>query len=103
MKSNIWWKVIIVLTFILSLLSASSLIYDKLPKYEYNVRIIQLDNNNFGESIWVTDYLCDEGIVVNNIQHNILWKQHWFYASTWINADTHKGKCAIKVKQRIKQ
>ena len=99
-NKGVWWKVVIVLTFILSLASASILIYNKLPKYEYNVQIIQLNNNNSGENIWVVDYLCDEGIKVTNIQHNILWKQHWFYASAWIDADTHKGKCAIKVKRR---
>jgi len=100
-KNQVWWKVIIVLTFILTLASTSILIYNKLPKYKYDVRIIQLYNNNFGKEVWVVDYLCDEGIEVTNIQHNILWKQHWFYASAWIDADTHKGKCAIKVKRRV--
>jgi hypothetical protein len=101
-KNQIWWKVIIILTFILSLTSTSIFIYNNLPKYEYDVMIIQLDNNNFGENIWVVDYLCDDGIEVNNIQfNNILLTHHWFYASAWIDADINKGKCAIKVKRRI--
>ena len=96
-----WWKILIVLTFILSLTSTLILSNNILPKYEYDVQIIQLDDTNFGEHIWVVDYLCDEWVEVNNIQHNILWEQHWFYASTWMNVDNPKGECAIKVKRRI--
>ena len=99
--SGTWWKALIVLTFILSLISASILFYNKIPKYEYDVQIIQLDDNNFGEYIWVVDYLCDEWVEVHNLQHSILWEQHWFYASTWMNADNPEGECAIKVKRRI--
>jgi len=97
-KTQLWWKILIVLTFILSLTSASILFYNRLPKYEYDVQIIQLDDTNFGEHIWVVDYLCDEWVEVNNIQHR---GQHWFYVSTWMNADNPKGECAIKVKRRI--
>lgn len=100
-KNQVWWKVIIVLTFILVLTSASILFYNRLPKYEYDVQIIQLDNSNFGEYIWVVDYLCDEWVEVNNIQNSILSEQHWFYASTLRDADNPKGECAIKVKRRI--
>jgi len=61
----------------------------------YEVRVIHLDNDNFGEKIVVVEYLCTAGIYTNNIQTP---KQHWFYASAWEDAEAHEGTCIIKVK-----
>lgn len=94
---GIIWKVLIALTFIISIISLIMVIQPKLPKYKYDVRIIELDNTNviLLDTI-VVDYLCDEGMKVSNYKLS-----NAFYASTWKDADVHIGKCAIKVKERI--
>jgi len=61
-------------------------------KSQYEYRVIHLDNNNFGEHIEVVEYMCTDGVEVNNIQ-----RQKWFYASTWRNSIS-KGDCIIKIK-----
>jgi hypothetical protein len=97
-ENNLFWKGILILTFVLSLLCFLILVSRNLPKYEYEVIIIELENSNFGEEMQVVDYICDEGIKVTNIQSWISGT-HWFYASTWIDANVHSGKCAIKVRK----
>ncbi len=97
MTELVWWKALTVLTFIISISLLFIKIYESLPPTpEYEVIIIELDNTNFGENIHVIDYLCDEGVYVNNIQ---TIDQHWFYASTREEEgiSINEGKCAIKV------
>ena len=74
------------------------LAYQQTHKNSYDLRIIELDNNNFYEKIKVIDYICSDGIKVNNIQNPIA-NIHSFYASAWTDAKAHKGKCALKIKE----
>lgn len=70
----------------------------KYSYYSYRTQIIELKNNNFGASIYVTEYTCDEGVYVNNLPN-----QNWFYASTWQDGtpkpSTSYGKCFIKIRE----
>lgn len=107
---NYKWKFLIVLIFLLSLASAMILINNESEKYVYTYRIIELDNDytsghrcNFGEDIEVVDYLCDDGVYINN---NFL--SSWFFVSVCpddINAPymrlASRGICVIKVRERI--
>ena len=94
-----WWKILIVATFILSLISICIIINEKLPKYEYEIRNIKLNNSNTGLIDGkVVDYICDDNVEVSKstISYN------WFYASTWEDGKVpHSyGECKIKVKMR---
>jgi len=97
-SKGIWWKILIVLTFIISLICLGILVQNKLPKYEYYTKIIILDDTNVFEYLdgKLVDYLCDEGVYFDN--HRIS-----YYAST-SDLDVpieFKGSCMIKVRRRI--
>jgi len=72
----------------------------QIDNYVYRTQIIELENSNFLENIWVVNYVCDEGLVVENIQRHFIFNWQSFYASAWIDADVHKGKCMIRIKER---
>ena len=97
--SNVW-KILIIFIVICGICILSILINNNLPKYRYETRYIQLENRNFGDILWVTDYICSDGVEITNLQSR-LFSQHWFYASTWIDAPIHKGECMIKYKVRV--
>ena len=101
---GVWWKVLIVLTFIISLVSLSMVVYNELPNYEYYTRIITLENTNTIEYFdgRIVDYLCDEGVYANTHGSDSI------YFSTWEGTDEVKlkykgmtGSCMIKVRRRI--
>ena len=97
-----WRDLILIFTFIFTFIILMILIGSSLPKYEYRTQAISLNNSNFGEHIWVTDYLCDDGILVRNLPTiPFLHPEPYFYASAWIDADVHEGKCIIKIKEKI--
>ena len=92
-----WWKLLILLTFILSIVSLLILIPK--PHYEYRTQHIILDNTNIFESWDVIDYTCDEGVLVDN--HKTFKK---FYASTWEGSIGDKpkvsyGQCLVKIRE----
>ena len=96
-----WWKVLIMLTFIISLSCLGILVKNKLPRYEYKTQIIKLDNSNYLIYERVEDYLCDEGVETYN-------SGRYFYASTWEKSDSVKpqykgmsGQCMIKIKYKV--
>lgn len=69
------------------------------PIYSYETKYIILDNTNMFEHWNVVDYVCDEGVVVNN--HKPFSRA--IYASTW-EYGTKKpgvkyGECMFKVKK----
>ena len=100
-NNNVIWKSMIFFTLIFSLISVIILLHNNSSTYEYNFKLIELNNTNFGEDIWVVDYLCEDGIYVNNIKSR-LFNIHHFYASTWIDAEVENGKCMIKYKVKVK-
>ena len=99
MNNETTWKQIIIFIMILTLLIIFILVKTQSTRYEYETKVIELDNTNFGEDIWVTEYLCDDWVEVNNIQTSLFFDQHWFYASTWETRKNPIGKCMIIIKK----
>jgi len=102
-SKGIWWKTLIVLTFIISLICLGILVQNEFFKYEYYTKIITLENDNIIEYFdgKIVDYLCDEGVVTN-----VYKTQGYFYASTWegtykVKPKGMNGQCMIKVRRRI--
>lgn len=102
---NQLWKILMLFTFIVSLFCLYLLIQPKLPKYEYETRLINLNDDNIIINENIVDYICDEGVAVSQ---SILIK-NYFYASTWRGDNNVKpqyqgmnGKCFLKIKKRIR-
>ena len=100
-----WWKTLILLTFIISLICLGFLIDNNLPEYEYETKIITLANTNIIERYdgRIVNHICDEGVEFND---NRYFKN--FYASTWEGTKGVKekykgmtGTCMIKIRRRI--
>ena len=96
------YKIIIVLTFLISLICLSILMYNNYnpDKYGYETKIIQLNNTNAGVYDNVVDYICDEGIYIYNDPLS-----NYLYFSTWESDPSVKerykgmnGRCMIKIK-----
>ncbi len=108
-RKEIWWKLLIVLTFIISL-SCLYILSDRkeiLPKYKYRTIIIELDNSNTLEYFKgkIVKYVCDEGVYFNKYDWG---KEGGYYASTWYRDGKRdpklggmKGKCMIKIREKI--
>jgi len=103
--NGIWWKTIIVLTFIISLICLGILVQNKFPKYEYYTKIIAIKNNIIIENPdgKIVDYLCDEGVHVYEF-----FGDNRVAFSTWDGDSDVKpkykgmtGSCMIKVRRRI--
>ncbi len=92
-ESN-WWKILIILTFIISLICLIILIPK--PIYSYETKHIILNSCNMFEDWNVVDYTCDEGVEIH-----IGYFSDYVYASTssWIgDADVNYGQCMFKIK-----
>jgi len=92
------WKIMILLSLILSLICFGIgiiTISEKIPEYEHYFKYIHLENSNTILNLKVINYICTEGVHVNNIQSNGV---HSFYASTWRDSPIHEGHCIIEYK-----
>lgn len=89
--------------FVLSLIAVIIAVNISLPNYEYEIKTIILDNNNFGSYENVVDYFCTKDVKAHNYRLNrILTGEGYFYASTWNdNIKTKYGECAIKIKRKV--
>jgi len=104
-NKEVWWKTLIVLTFIISLICLGILVQNKLPKYEYYTKVIILDNDLIIENSdgKIVDYLCDEGVYTYEF-----FGDNRVAFSTWEgDSDVKpeykgmKGQCMIKIRRRI--
>ena len=84
-SGEVWWKVLIILTFISSvfcfgLLWQNRILNTEVIEYETIIDIIELNNNNVFTEIngKIIDYLCSEGVYFANYENS-------YYASTWEN------------------
>jgi hypothetical protein len=91
-NSDCWWKVLIVLTFLIS--AACLVILMPTPQYSYETKHIVLNNENIFKNWNVIDYTCDEGVEVS-VYH---LAGDSVYASTWNDADINYGQCMFKIK-----
>ena len=98
-----WWKVLILLTFIISLVCLILLLKPEPIEYEYEILHIKLNNTNDFSYVngEVIDYLCDENVGFTN--HGDA-----YYASTievgfrYDKSDWEYrgyGECMIKIKR----
>lgn len=98
---NNGWKVLIVLTFIISLIVLIIILQDHKPIYQYETKLIKLNDSNFLDRIEVVEYTCDENVKVTNIRSAWYFKNKMFYASTWEDGKVpHSyGECFIKIRK----
>ena len=109
-KSNgKWWKILITLTFIISLICLYILVQPNLPNlpnYEYKTKLIELHNTNDYSFVdgRIVNYVCDEGVIFHN-------RKTSYYASTW-SEDSNRnevepkyrgmaGRCMIKIRKWV--
>ena len=93
---NVGWKILIILTLLIS--SICLIILIPKPQYEYYTKLIEIDNTNTGYIDGkVVDYLCSDNVYVDG------WSisDGWFYASTWRDGKVphSKGECFVKVRR----
>lgn len=95
-----WWKTLIVLTFIISIICLFLLIgrCNVSPQYKYETKLVELDNTNDFSYVngKVVDYLCDESVTFNN--HGDA-----YYASTSarVGDSGEFGRCLIKIRVKV--
>ena len=103
---GLWWKILIVLTFFISISCLVILLNESkvIPEYEYETLIIELNNTNKAiQDGVIVDYLCDEGV------HVWISQLHKYgYFSTWDKDHRIKeefkginGKCMIKIRKVV--
>ncbi len=90
---NLFFKTIIILTFILNIIFLYS---NYKNNYYFEVKLIKLNNNNYGTDENVVDYICTPGL---EVYHSSFFN-NWFYVSAWDDAKVHKGFCVVKIKKR---
>lgn len=88
-----WWKALIILTFIISLICLIILVPK--PTWSYRTEFIELNNTNMFEYWNVVDYICDDGVDVSKHPNAI-----YASTSTWLdNTPITYGRCMFEVKR----
>jgi len=112
-KTEASWKSLIIIGLSISIFNLISIIIisqpepPKPPTYEYEIRLIELNNSNeFLTGVDVVNYICDENVDVS--EHD-----NTFYVSTWIKKSLYDllyldlepeenlGRCMIKIRTEV--